>query len=150
MEKENRELLMRDLFISHASEDKHGFVRQFVQALIKEGVSVWYDEYELRIGCDLAEEIDKGLAHSRFGVAVLSPNFFKLSKTWPKREIGAMTALEDAEGRKMIFPLLHEIDRATATKQSPILGRLFTWETKDFSPEELAKKFRDELKTRHP
>lgn len=150
IENENRKLLMRDLFISHASEDKDGFVRQFVQALIKEGVSVWYDEYELKIGSDLAEEIDKGLAHSRFGIVVLSPNFFKLKKTWPKREIGALTAQEDAEGRKKILPLWHEIDHAAVTKVSPTLGRLIAWKTKDFSPEELAKKMRDELKTRHP
>lgn len=150
LENENRKLLMRDLFISHASEDKDGFVRQFVQALIKEGVSVWYDEYELKIGSDLAEEIDKGLAHSRFGIAVLSPSFFKLKKTWPKREIGALTAQEDAEGRKKILPIWHEIDHAAVTKVSPILGRLIAWKTKDFSPEELAKKVRDELKTRHP
>lgn len=150
MEKENQELAMRDLFISHASEDKDGFVREFVQALIKEGVSVWYDEYELGIGCDLVEKINEGLANSRYGVAVLSPNFFGLKKKWPKREIGALTAQEDAEGRNKILPIWHNIDKAGVAKVDPILSRLIAWKTEDFTPEQLAKKFREELKKRLP
>ena len=148
MEKENRELNMRDFFISHATEDKEEFVRPFVRALIREGVSVWYDEHELTIGSDLFAEINKGLAHSRYGIAVLSPNFFKLKKTWPDREIGALTAQEDAEGRKKIMPLWHKIEQKEVAAANPILARLIAWETSSYTLEELARKFRDELAKR--
>lgn len=148
MEKENRELKMRDLFISHASEDKKDFVRPLVKALIKEGVSVWYDEHELTIGSDLAAEITKGLVHSRYGVVVMSPNFFKLKKTWPDREVGALTAQEDAGGGSRILPIWHDVDHAYVASKNPILARLLAWKSPDETPEALAVKLRDFLKTR--
>lgn len=42
-----------DVFISHASEDKDDFVRPLANALITEGLDVWYDEMALRIGDSL-------------------------------------------------------------------------------------------------
>lgn len=51
-----------DLFISHASEDKADFVKPLADELINLGVSVWYDEYTLRIGDSLRRSIDQGLA----------------------------------------------------------------------------------------
>ena len=65
-----------DVFISHASEDKDAIVRPLAIALQQHGLEVWYDEFELRIGDSLRRKIDKGLAHSRFGVVVLSQYFF--------------------------------------------------------------------------
>jgi hypothetical protein len=38
-----------DVFISHASEDKDDFVRPLANALIEQGLNVWYDEMTLRI-----------------------------------------------------------------------------------------------------
>ena len=38
-----------DVFISHATEDKEEFVRRLAQALESSGLSVWYDEFTLRI-----------------------------------------------------------------------------------------------------
>ena len=46
---------MRDLFISHASEDKDELVRPLAIELQKEGFSVWYDEFELTIGDSLSD-----------------------------------------------------------------------------------------------
>ncbi len=148
MEKENRELAMRDLFISHASEDKDAFVRPLVKALIKEGVSVWYDEHELTIGSDLAAEITKGLIHSRYGVVVMSSNFFKLKKKWPDREVRALTAQEDADGSSRILPIWHEVDQAFVASKNPILAGLIAWKSPKESPEALAKKFRRFLKSK--
>ena len=73
-----------DFFISHASEDKEGFVRQLEEVLQSKGASVWYDEFTLKVGDSLRREIDRGLVNSRFGVVVLSEAFFK--KEWPQKE----------------------------------------------------------------
>jgi hypothetical protein len=51
-----------DVFISHASEDKEGIVRPLANALKNEGLRVWYDEFELKIGDSLRRKIDRGLA----------------------------------------------------------------------------------------
>ncbi|MCK9385933.1 MAG: DUF1883 domain-containing protein [Nevskia sp.] len=77
-----------DVFISHASEDKEEIVRPLAQALRSEGLRVWYDEFELRIGDSLRRKIDKGLASSRFGLVVLSPSF--IAKGWTNYELDGL------------------------------------------------------------
>ncbi len=47
-----------DVFISHASEDKDEIVRPLANALIAEGLTVWYDEFSLKIGDSLRRKID--------------------------------------------------------------------------------------------
>ena len=51
-----------DVFISHASEDKDAIVRPLANALVNEGLDVWYDEFALHIGDSLRQKIDRGLA----------------------------------------------------------------------------------------
>jgi hypothetical protein len=74
-----------DAFISHASEDKQEFVRPLADALQALGSSIWYDDFALTVGDSLRRSIDHGLANSRWGVVVLSPNFF--AKHWPQIEL---------------------------------------------------------------
>ena len=73
----------RDVFISHAGEDKEDVARPIAEALAAAGWSVWLDEYELTVGDRLTRSINVGLASSRFGVVVLSRAFF--AKHWPQR-----------------------------------------------------------------
>ena len=82
-----------DFFISHASEDKEGFVRELAQAFRDREARVWYDEFTLKVGDSLRRTIDRGLASSRFGVVVLSDSFFQ--KEWPNRELDGLVALDD-------------------------------------------------------
>ena len=44
----------RDVFISHATEDKEAVALPLAHALQEHGISVWYDEFELRIGDSLS------------------------------------------------------------------------------------------------
>ena len=108
-----------DAFISHAFEDKAGFVRPLAKALGKMGFRVWYDEFELRVGDSLRQSIDKGLINSRFGIVVLSPAFF--TKNWPKYELNGLTARE-LEGRKVILPVWHNITKNDVLHFSPSLA----------------------------
>jgi len=86
-----------DAFISHASEDKDDLARPLAEFLKKAGFSIWYDEFQLRVGDSLRRSIDKGLANSRFGIVVLSPNFF--AKNWPQYELDGLVAKEIAVGK---------------------------------------------------
>ena len=108
-----------DLFICHASEDKDEVVRPLATALRKAGFRVWFDEFTLRLGDGLRRSIDKGLAQSRFGLVVLSPDFFK--KEWPQRELDGLVAREIDE-KKVILPLWHKVDRAYVARFSPTLA----------------------------
>jgi len=86
-----------DAFISHASEDKDGFVRPLAEKLEEQGVNVWYDEFELSVGNQLRKSIDRGLANSSYGIVVLSPNFF--DKGWPEMELDGLVAKDASEGK---------------------------------------------------
>ncbi|HUF99820.1 MAG TPA: DUF1883 domain-containing protein, partial [Ilumatobacter sp.] len=77
-----------DVFISHASEDKDAVARPLAVALQAAGVSVWFDEFTLRIGDSLRRNIDHGIAKSRFGLVVLSNAFF--AKGWPQYELDGL------------------------------------------------------------
>jgi hypothetical protein len=108
-----------DLFISHASEDKAGFVRPLVNRLSRQGLAVWLDEMTLTLGDSLRGSIDMGLSRSRFGVVVLSPAFF--NKKWPQLELDGLWSLE-LLGGKRILPIWHEVTFADVVRFSPTLA----------------------------
>ncbi len=128
-----------DLFISHASEDK-GIVRPLAQLLQKEGYSVWYDEFELKLGDSLSEKIDYGLANSRFGLVVLSPSFF--SKNWPQRELRGLT-IRDVNV-KTILPIWHNVTKDEVLNFSPTLADAIAITTAG-GPEKIVAKIREVL-----
>lgn len=115
-------MMLYDVFICHASEDKDGFVRSLAEALRAHHLEVWYDEFALDIGDSLREAIDRGLAESRYGIVVLSSSFFR--KRWPKRELNGLVAREMAEDRGMILPVWHQVDRDAVVAFSPLLADL--------------------------
>ncbi len=107
-----------DVFISHASEDKDDFVRPLAEGLQERGLSVWFDEFELRVGDSLRESIDRGLSQSRFGIVVFSPHFFR--KQWPQNELNGLVTRESA-GAKVILPIWHNVDAEEVRAVSPVL-----------------------------
>ena len=124
------------VFLSHASEDKVDFVRPFANALVNEGLTVWYDEFELNIGDSLRESIDCGLKNSKYGIVVLSEHFF--NKKWTQRELNGLFAKE-VNGEKVILPLWHKISKNEVLSYSPMIADIKALNTSDFTYEELAK-----------
>src|SRR4051812_49118779 len=108
-----------DVFISHASEDKDGFVRELATCLRNRGVAVWYDDYALRLGDSLSASISKGLSSSSFGVVVISPHF--IAKRWPQRELAALVAREDV-AEKVILPIWHDVTKEDLLAHLPLLA----------------------------
>ena len=107
-----------DVFISHASEDKDEIVRPLAVALRNAGLSVWYDEFELKIGDSLRQKIDRGLSKSRFGIVVLSRNFIK--KGWTNYELdGIITKV--VSGEQVLLPIWHNITKQEVVEFSPSL-----------------------------
>ncbi|WP_423735208.1 toll/interleukin-1 receptor domain-containing protein [Chitinophaga caseinilytica] len=109
-----------DVFICHASEDKDDFVRPLAEKLISQHIQVWYDEFSLSIGDSLMHKIDEGLTSSKFGIVVLSPNFFM--KPWAKRELSGLTAREMYEKRSLILPIWHRIGLSEVLEFSPAMA----------------------------
>ena len=114
-----------DVFISHASEDKDAIARPLAMELRQLEYVVWFDEFELKVGDSILRKIDEGLRKCRFGIVILSPDFFK--KEWPQKELDGMAALEDSRKTKVILPVWHKIGRKEVASFSPVLaGRLAT------------------------
>ena len=113
-----------DVFICHATEDKDAFARELAKRIRRcklrgRRVTVWYDEFTLKIGDSLRRSIDKGLAESRYGVVVLSHNFFR--KEWPQKELDGLVTLE-RDGRKVILPIWLDVDVVEIRRYSPLLA----------------------------
>lgn len=124
-----------DVFISHASEDKDDIVRPLAIALKNAGLSVWYDEFELRIGDSLRQKIDRGLSKSRFGIVVLSKSFIK--KGWTNYELdGIITKV--VSGEQVILPIWHNITKQEVVDFSPSIADKLARNTANFTVEEIA------------
>lgn len=109
-----------DVFISHAGEDKVTVARPLAQSLRSLGLRVWLDETELRIGDNLRRKIDEGLAHSRFGIIILSPAFFR--KEWPQYELDGLITNQNSGGRRVLLPIWHGITENEVRMRSPSLA----------------------------
>ena len=124
-----------DIFISHATEDRTAVARPLALALKEREISVWYDEFELRIGDSLRQKIDAGIANSRFGLVVLSRSFF--AKGWPQYELdGLVTRVTD--GKQVLLPIWHEVSKDEVVAQSPSLADKVALRTSDLGIDEIA------------
>jgi hypothetical protein len=77
------------------------------------------DENELTVGDSLSRKIDEGLAHSSYGIVILSENFFR--KPWPRHELAGLTARQIG-GTKVILPVWHKVNRDYIRQYSPTLA----------------------------
>lgn len=124
-----------DVFISHASDDKDAVVRPLAESLRKGGLDVWYDEFELKIGDSLRRKIDSGLARSRFGVVVLSKDFFR--KGWTNYELDGLVT-RAVSGEQVLLPIWHNITKAELIAYSPSLADKLARSTATHTIEEIA------------
>lgn len=124
-----------DVFISHASEDKDDIVRPLADALIAQGLNVWYDEMTLRIGDSLRQKIDKGLANSKVGLVVLSPSFIK--KGWTNYELDGIVT-RTVSGEQVLLPIWHNITKQQVVDFSPSLADKVARSTANHTIEEIA------------
>lgn len=108
-----------DVFVSHASEDKDDVVRPLAAALSERGLKVWFDEATLRIGDSLRRGIDAGIANSRFGIVVLSPQF--LSKGWTQYELDGLVTMS-VSGKQGLLPLWRGVSKDQVIAHSPSLA----------------------------
>lgn len=115
-----------DVFICHAGEDKDELARPLAEELRERGLSVWYDEFELRVGDSLRGRIDEGLANSQHGIVILSPAFF--GKSWPESELDGLVAQEEP-GRHRILPVWHRVGKDEVMAESPTLAGRFAART---------------------
>lgn len=136
-----------DVFISHASEDKEQLVRPLAIALQNHGLTVWYDEFELRIGDSLRQNIDKGISNSRFGIVVLSSSFFH--KGWTNYELDGLVT-RSVSGSQVLLPIWHNVSKDEVMGYSSSLADKVARSTSTHTTAEIAKEIADRIKNEKP
>jgi hypothetical protein len=132
-----------DVFISHASEDKDAIVRSLANALKEKGLSVWYDDFELKIGDNLRRKIDIGLSKSNFGVVVISRSFIK--KGWTNYELDGLITRE-VSGEQVLLPIWHDITKQEVIDYSPSLANKLARNTAINTIDEIADEIAQVIK----
>ncbi len=89
-----------DFFISHASTDKSAVALPLALALEAEGFRVWIDQRFIAPRGGLANIIGFGIKSSRYGVVILSKDYF--GRKWTELEYEALS-------RSEVFLILHGI-----------------------------------------
>ena len=130
-----KETMIHDVFISHATEDKESFVNELVEELKKRNVKVWVDDLKIKWGDPLRKSIDEGLKKSRFGIVVISKHF--IAKGWTQYELDGLFEKE-MSGGKVILPIWHEITKKEVQAFSPTLAGRKAMTTATMTPADIA------------
>lgn len=94
----------------------------------------------MMVGDSLRKKIDQGIAHSRFGLVVLSPSF--LGKGWTEYELDGLVTMQNS-GKQVLLPVWHQISKAEIVEHSPSLADRYALRTADVSPEDIAGEIAD-------
>jgi hypothetical protein len=111
-----------DFFLSHASEDKAGFVDPLAEGLSDLGWRIWYDKQQLMVGDSLIGSIEQGLRRSRYVVFVVSPN--SLTKPgWVEAEWESVLSRQTSLGEKRVLPVWLDVSMKEVSERHPFLAR---------------------------
>lgn len=92
----------RIAFLSHSSHDKP-FIRQLASDLKVNGVQVWLDELNIKVGESIPDKIGQGLAESDYFLFVASRN--SVESEWVKRELNSALLSEVEKRAVSILPI---------------------------------------------
>lgn len=109
---------LRDVFLCHAWDDRKNGAKELHDVLETKGVSVWFSEKDVYLGTSLLREIDKGLAKSRVGIVLVTPQFINRIKGEgiADKELSALLA------RDLLIPIVHNTSFEALREVSPLLG----------------------------
>jgi hypothetical protein len=130
---------LRDVFLCHAWDDRAGAAKELHDRLETRGVSVWFSEKDVPLGTSLLREIDKGLAKSRVGIVLVTPNFLRRIKgeSIADKELSALLA------REQLVPIVHGTTFEALRDESPLLGSRSGLSTAEDTMAEVASKLAD-------
>lgn len=127
---------LRDVFLCHAWDDRQGAAKELHDALEARGVKVWFSEKDVALGTPLLREIDKGLAKSRVGIVLVTPNFLDRLKGEgiAEKELSALLF------RDQLVPIVHQTTYEALRDVSPLLGSRTGLDTKENTMANVAAK----------
>lgn len=133
---------LRDIFLCHAWDDRKEAAKELHDLLESKGATVWFSEKDVLLGSSLLREIDKGLAKSRVGIVLVTPNFLQRIKGEgiADKELSALLA------RDLLVPILHNTTYDDLREVSPLLGSRNGLNTKEETMDFIASKLAELVK----
>jgi hypothetical protein len=96
---------MSSIFLSYSSKDG-SVANKLARDLEKLGHSIWFDEWDIKVGECIPSKIEKGIADSDFVVIILTPN--SVTSGWVEREWKTKYWQEIEKKETMVLPVLAE------------------------------------------
>ena len=134
---------MYDVFISHANADKADYVDELKCSLDKLKVQIFYDKDTLEWGDNWKDKILDGVAKAEFAIIVISENFF--GREWTENELTEFLNRQNANGQKIILPILHNITVAQLKEKYPVVADIQALDSSKYTCDEIALKFAAQL-----
>lgn len=127
---------LRDVFLCHAWDDRHGAARELHDLLESLGVRVWFSEKDVGLGVPLLRAIDKGLAKSRIGLVLVTPALLRRlpAEGIADKELSALLA-----GARLV-PIVHDTTYEALREVSPLLASRSGLSTAEASMAKVAAK----------
>src|SRR6186713_555302 len=91
-----------DVFLSHSSKDKPE-VQRLAARLKKDGIRVWFDEEQIKLGDSIPLKLEEGLEQSRVLVLCMSANAF--DSDWAQLEAGTFRFRDPLNKERRFIPL---------------------------------------------
>ena len=109
---------LRDVFLCHAWDDRQQAAKELHDLLELRGVKVWFSEKDVGLGVPLLRAIDKGLAHSRVGIVLVTPSLLRRlpNEGIADKELSALLA-----GERLV-PVVHHTTYEALREVSPLLA----------------------------
>ena len=130
---------LRDIFLCHAWDDRQGAAKDLYDLLKAQGVKVWFSEEDIRLGVPFLREIDRGLAKSRIGIVLVTPNFLKHIRGESIADKELSVLLQQGQ----IVPIMHGTDFEAFREVSPMLASRNGLSTAEDSMADVATKLAD-------
>lgn len=127
---------LRDIFLSHAWDDRQGVAKKLCDMLLARAVSVWFSENDIGLGEPFLRAIDKGLAKSRIGIVLVTP---ALLKRLPAAGV-ADKELSVLLHREQLVPIIHSTKYSALRAVSPLLASRNGLDTAEMSMADVAAK----------
>lgn len=130
---------LRDIFLCHAWDDRQSVAMDLYVLLKTLGVKVWFSEDDIRLGVPFLREIDKGLAKSRVGIVLVTPNFLKRIQGESIADKELSVLLQQGQ----LVPIMHGTTFDELREVSPMLASRNGLSTVEDTLAEVATKLAD-------
>ncbi|KAL3726569.1 hypothetical protein ACJRO7_031467 [Eucalyptus globulus] len=124
-----------EVFLSFRGRDtRTSFADYLYTSLVDDGISVFRDDDELRIGEKIGPDLLRAIRNSKISIPILSPDY--ASSKWCLRELARMIKCKRDEGH-IVLPIFYKVEPGDVRHQTGSFGKAFHSIKKHYEVEEV-------------